>query len=1607
MIPDDNESVNTLNEIHEIDAETVNKVKSNKSFARIKLEGKDKCKITLKALLDTGNSLVQGCAISEKLHKKLNVGFSEQTHKSIGTAKSGVSLQKIGTSNALKLNIDGIEQTYSVKPTVIKELSDSFNIGDRLLQNIAKESNTKVRILYSGDDKQLTIGNQVSEMVRTMGDNPEHKQERGRLKGRTPASERRVSINLRQPRLTAADKTILKGNTMNFVKVVSPRPVNGPVLVEEEDDTMLAVPTSVYTWKGTEGKICVLNLGQETIEIPKGKPIAYYSGLRRKQVPEEKVGQMQTETKISKEEEVKLQEAAIKELGIEDNKILKKDKKAMERVKKMIRKFYRVFGEPTKSIGHTDLVEFEVELTPEAKPVRQRLRPLNPTQLESLKNQLDEWQENDVIEKTKSPWASPLVAAWKKNNQIRWAVDYRALNAVTIPDSFPVPCIESNLERLAGSRIYSALDAASAYNVIPVEEKSRPLLAFICHYGLFTFKRMPFGARNAGNCYSRFVEMLLSGLHNKRTIAYLDDILCFTKGLDEHIDVLEEVLEAHQMAGIKLRAKKTKLFQSEAEYLGFRVSEEGIAMNPEYLERILEWPEPINVKELNTMLGYFGYYRNHIPKFAELTCEMNSQRRQKTLEWTEEMSRKFQELKEAFKTNKVRSYPQYDNPNLFQVTTDFSAKAVGAVLSQVQNGKEMFLGCTARKTSKHEKNYGSVKGELSAVVMALRRWEHLLRYRPFIINTDSSALRYLRTLKAPTGIYFRWLQELSTFDFQVVHRPGRLNKNADSLSRAEHHPPATAEEEKEHEEDFMRAMKELAKDVRNERISAIENENPQVRESHRVGADLSRESIAAAQKADPVLKKVRSWVESGRKPDKKEIKGEEEDVRIYHQLFESLEIQQDILYYKTTLNSTQQEVRRLVLPSDYSNTVFKWAHSHITAGHFGINATVQRAKARFFYPGMGADLKRLVGACKPCLAKIQKVNLKSGVHVPRRSGYPLECISVDVVGPLPVTLSQKRYVLTVQDVFTRFGECYPIANKEAATIARVLVEKFICRYGMPTTVHSDNGREFVNQILDQLMDRLRIDKTTTPTYNPQSNPVERMHKTLNSVLRVYMEREDTEWDKFLPAFRLSYNSKVNEATKMTPHFGFFCREMRLPVDLIIPAPGREENLHDHVSALLNRMKAVYAYIRQSSNAVIRRNSSGYLGKCSTFRTGDLVLYLSPRKLANKPNKIVNMWIGPYRVVERVTEVLYKITPRDHHGVPIVVHAARLVDASKRNLGDSTTIPNNLQLVDDDEYAEELGGAGAPDPEVTYGVPISSGFPEAEMRDVLNMPTQQNSVDDVVEQSDNTTAQQREDLEPTEMPTQQNQASSTAQFEPDPVEEPMPGPIAHTETTDQVRLPSNDEEMPPPLVPSTATERKTGTKRRKSTRFARSRDNLDDILYSTSDYDSDTQPRQLRQRPGFSLRKKVKDILDDSEGEMKVIKVQIDKNSTVPTRGTRNSAAIDIYAAERAKVGPGQTLAIPLKLRMAIPEGYCMLLLSRSGLASKGLTVQGGLIDSDFRGVLHCILHNSSNKPFNIEANQRVCQGVIIKSEEVEFEEKDELDDPGTRGANGFGSTGMC
>jgi hypothetical protein len=259
------------------------------------------------------------------------------------------------------------------------------------------------------------------------------------------------------------------------------------------------------------------------------------------------------------------------------------------------------------------------------------------------------------------------------------------------------------------------------------------------------------------------------------------------------------------------------------------------------------------------------------------------------------------------------------------LTTDFSQEAIAAIVSQEQEGEEKFIAAAGRKTTKYEANYASVKGELAAVIYALRKFEHLLRFRSFVLQTDSAALRYLRTMKLSRGIWFRWLTEIQSFDFEVKHRAGKSIPHVDGLSRSGHLPPPTKEEEREQEE----------------LIQELEEEDY----IDEVGEDLDTDNLKRAQREDEMLQQVAKWIAEDKKLTKEDIKRcESKEMRTYAVNLASLEEVDGILYQKFTSNLPMEKQKlRAIIPEKLRDQVFYHAHLHPSSGHFGELGTSTRA----------------------------------------------------------------------------------------------------------------------------------------------------------------------------------------------------------------------------------------------------------------------------------------------------------------------------------------------------------------------------------------------------------------------------------------------------------------------------------------------------------------------------------------------------------------------------------------------------------------------------------------------------------------------------------------
>ena len=1261
----------------------------------------------------------------------------------------------------------------------------------------------------------------------------------------------------------------------------------------------------------------------------------------------------------------KSREELFKDLKLEENTLLKKHPKVKQRLKEMLWKYRDVFGTST-DVGETHLVTCKLQLKEGTIPVRQKERVLNPALEEDLYQQIQKWLKLKVIEPSRSPWSSPLVPVKKKDGSVRWATDLRKLNSCLVQDSYPLPKIQQLLDRAGGHRYYSSLDAVQAFFSIHVEEDSRPLTAFSTPWGLFQWLRMPFGVAVATQIYSRLIQIALNPLGSKGLGAYLDDVILFHQTLQAHLERLEEVLEQHREAGIKIKASKTELFKEKMTFLGHVLSKDGLQMVPQYVEKILSWPRPNTVKELNSLVGMLTYYSSFIPEFSKLMAPLNAQKKAKRIDWTEECEQNFQALKRKFQEAPIRSVPDFRSGKPFKITTDWSGTAIGAVLSQEQDGQERMIAAGGRKCTKGETRYPSWKGELCALVYSLRKYHHILSFAPFEVHTDASALKYLQTLKQTKGIVGRWLEEIQAYQFVVHHKPGKDNVVADALSRSTHMSEPTAEEEAESEEYLFKMDKMM---------------------------EISRETIREHQAEDEILKEVRGWLSRGRPPTKQELQGKPAELRYWEKYLQNLEVSADgVLQAELPDRSAEVMRKRILVPQTLKKRIFEISHEHLSAGHFGVEATMARIHQNFIFFNMKTEVQNRIKICNECVAKEKQRSLKDGVHHSRRLGFPLELLYIDLVGPLCETAEGFKYVLSVEDGFSKFVNLYPLRSKETAEVTRVLVERFIGQYGCPAGIYSDNGLEFSSKIFNEMCQALRISKKNSVPYCPQSNQVERVHRTLNVFLRMSLETEDKNWDRNLPFFTLAYNSKRHSSTGVTPNLAFLGREANLPVDLMVKPPDEKQDVHQNIRNMLDRIRKMFKHIQSTGDAVVRRNASQYSGRKNPYQTEDLVWYLVPRRVPGKPAKICNSWMGPFRVVKRVSEVLLEITPAGFTGKKYTVHISRIREYhGKVTEEEAQKIPDNLEIDDeDDPEATEIRGTHSHS-KVEMGIPVyveASGG--AAIQDAF--PKNKKQEDSLEEKP-----MEEAPLKPVEDVVLPEQSADQTPLEADD--------SVSVENQSVVTAPSGQKRK---LTTGNEGKRLEVEKKKPSRRAVRRTHEPSDSESATGRVTTRVLKKSARlleasstsEEEGTSTDSESMQVLKDLK-----VKIWLQEGAQLPMKKTEDAAGFDLHANEDKEIEPGEVQLIDTGVKMEMPTDLFAKLESRSSLAAKGIQTLGGVIDADYRGAVKVILKNLSSSPFQVKRGNRVAQMCFLPNLSIQIEET-KLLGATKRGAEGFGSSGV-
>jgi len=467
---------------------------------------------------------------------------------------------------------------------------------------------------------------------------------------------------------------------------------------------------------------------------------------------------------------------------IKRGKLTKEQQKQFD---ELINKYKEIFAEETNQLGRTNIVKHEIEVEPGARPLKQRFYKTGWTEKKFIKEEVERLLEEGIIQPSKSAWASPVVLVKKSDGKMRFCVDYRKLNEVTKKDAYPIPRIDEMLEALGGAKYFTTLDLASGYWQVEMDPISRDKTAFTTEHGIYEFNVMPFGLTNAPATFQRLMNQVLHSVLGNGVVVYLDDINIYTKTFEEHLKKLEEVLRLLKIAGLKIKPSKCKFIEKELTFLGHVVNQQGILPDPRKIDKVRDFPRPKTVTDIKSFLGLASYYRKFIKGFSEIAKPMNDLTRKGVpFKWKEKQEEAFKKLKQALISKPVLRYPEFDKT--FYLYTDGSGLGLGAVLAQKDENKQDYVIAYASKgLTGSQPNYSATDLELLAVVWAINHFRHYLAYQHFIVVTDHSATQYLKKnpIKELRGRLARWMLHLQSFDFNIEHRPGKQNRNADVLSR--------------------------------------------------------------------------------------------------------------------------------------------------------------------------------------------------------------------------------------------------------------------------------------------------------------------------------------------------------------------------------------------------------------------------------------------------------------------------------------------------------------------------------------------------------------------------------------------------------------------------------------------------------------------------------------------------------------------------------------------------------------------------------------------------------------------------------------------------------
>ena len=904
-------------------------------------------------------------------------------------------------------------------------------------------------------------------------------------------------------------------------------------------------------------------------------------------------------------------------------------------IERIVLKNKDLFAKTDAELGHTNTVKMKID-TGDKSPIKMKpyRTPLNKREL--VDKAINEMMDANIIRRSKSPWSFPIVVVDKKDGSKRFCVDFRQLNKITKTNSFPLPLIDDLLDQLGKAKYFTSLDLKSGYWQVLMDEKDKEKTAFVCHKGLFEFNVMPFGLCNAPQIFSELMSIVLQDL-DSFALAYLDDILIFSKTIQDHEKHIKTVFERLRKHGLKLKAKKCSFVKEQTQYLGFVIGKDGIKPDPEKVAAIRTLPAPCTVKEVRSFIGMCSYYRRFVPNFSKIAEPLVTlTKKYARFKWDNECQKAFDFLKESLTVVPMLSFP--DPRKEYTLYTDASNSAIGACLVQaidetdekillpgIKNEKPIYY--LSHKLSDTQTRWSTVEKEAYAIHFALQKLDHYLHNAKFVIKTDHKPLKYLLEAPMKNKKIQLWALGIAGYNCQIEYIPGTENTCADLLSRTplsyDINDPRNMNENLDSDPD----INDNALQVNYINSNAI---NPKDYVKYDIGElDIPPKpeikltdnvNVEEEQVKDREIVRIINLLKQGKA--KKAVSDK-------HLLIDNL------LYYLSHADS--DPTLRLYVPNHYRSEVIKQYHD--SNGHLGIDKTFDAIRQKYYWPNLYKELYDYVGKCVTCAQRNLK-KIRAPVQETDIPPFSMAKLGLDLSGPYPRSLSGNKYIVGFVDLYSGWPEAFAVPDKTAATIAHLLLEEIFPRYSSPLEIITDNGTENENQVVRETLEALNICHVKTSYYHPQGNAkVERFHRTLHDVLAKKLEDNLTTWDIHLNQTLAAIRFNINESSSFSPFYLLYNHDPILPIDNILRPRRKYMGDEPHQVALEEQHKAFVRVHRIMKRS--KQRQAKYANRNAVdieFKIGDPVYY----KNNTRQSKLQSKWLPYYRIIKQISPVTFKI-----------------------------------------------------------------------------------------------------------------------------------------------------------------------------------------------------------------------------------------------------------------------------------------------------------------------------------------------------------------------------